>query len=126
MKKLVLVSLMVMICFSVIGCMKIQRGNEKLSGVSVTEIQDRIKEGRTTKGEIEEWLGPPSTIGKERNGNEYWAYEFMKAESNLKATTFIPVVGGLVGGSESSSENAMLHIEFSSGGVVKSYKYTTS
>ena len=126
MKKLVLVSLMVMICFSVIGCMKIQRGNEKLSGVSVTEIQDRIKEGRTTKGEIEEWLGPPSTIGKERNGNEYCANEIMKAESNLKATTFIPVVGGLVGGSESSSENAMLHIEFSSGGVVKSYKYTTS
>lgn len=93
--------------------------------MSVTEIQDRIIEGKTTKAEVKEWLGEPSGITKDKDGNEVWNYSFSNFESQVRAETFIPIVGGLLGGSDTKQENRMLGITFKRG-VVYSYTFETS
>ena len=98
--------------FCICGCSKQTSGNQNLSGVSVTEIQDRIKEGKTTKQEIKEWLGEPSGISKDKDGNEVWRYSFSNYESKVRATTFIPVVGAFLGGADNKHEGRLLIIVF--------------
>ena len=111
--------------FCVCGCSKQTRGNQNLSGVSVTEIQDRIKEGKTTKHEVKEWLGEPSGISKDKDGNEVWRYSFGNYESKIRATTFIPVVGGLLGGVDTKMESRILTIVFKNERVL-SFSFDTA
>ena len=120
-----LLSICLALSISAIGCTKQTSGNQNLSGVSVTEIQDRIIEGKTTKAEVKEWLGEPSGITKDKDGNEVWNYSFSNFESQVRAETFIPIVGGLLGGSDTKQENRMLGITFKRG-VVYSYTFETS
>lgn len=120
-----LLSVCLVLSISAMGCTKQTSGNQNLSGVSVTEIQDRIIEGKTTKAEIKEWLGEPSGISKDKDGNEVWNYSFNNFESKVRAESFIPIIGGLIGGSDSKHENRMLHITFKKG-VVYSYMFETA
>lgn len=108
--------------FSLIGCAKGGGGNQKLAGTSSSEIQDKLVEGRTTKAEVRDWLGEPTGISKNKNGTESWRYNLTNHESKVKASTFIPYIGGLVGGSESKTENRTLTINFKNG-VVSDYSF---
>lgn len=125
MNKLFAVLFSVCLVLSATGCSKQTSGNQNLSGVSVTEIQDRIIEGKTTKAEIKEWLGEPSGITKDKDGNEVWSYNFSNYESKMRAETFIPVIGGFIGGVDSKHENRMLGITFKNG-VVYRYSFETA
>lgn len=108
--------------FTLMGCAKGGGGNQKLAGTSSSEIQDRLVEGRTTKAEVREWLGEPGGISKNKNGTESWRYDLTNHESKVKATSFIPYIGGIIGGSESKVEHRWLTINFNKG-VVTDYSF---
>lgn len=108
--------------FSLLGCAKGGGGNQKLAGTSTSEIQDRLVEGRSTKAEVREWLGEPSGISKNKNGTETWRYDLINHESKVKASSFIPYIGGIVGGHETKSEHRQLTINFKNG-VVTDYSF---
>lgn len=115
-------SLMMIASFSLMGCAKGGGGNQKLAGTSTSEIQDRLQEGRTTKAEVKEWLGEPGGISKNKDGTESWRYDLTNHESKVKATTFIPYIGGLIGGTEGKVEHRWLTINFKNG-VVTDYSF---
>lgn len=115
----------VLFIFSISGCSKMTAGNQNLSGVSVTEIQERIKEGKTTKKEVHAWLGEPSSINKDKDGNEVWGFSFMNHETAVRPTSFIPIIGGLVGGVDTKNEFRMLHITFQNN-IVSSYHFSAN
>lgn len=111
--------------FAASGCSKHSSGNENLSGISVSEIQERIKEGKTTKKQVRDWLGDPSNIHKDKSGGyEVWTYEYTNQESQTRLTSFIPVVGGLIGGKDQKFESRRLGVTFR-GNVVDSYTFNT-
>lgn len=104
------------------GCMKGGGGNQRLAGASTSEIQDRLVEGKTTKAEVREWLGEPGGISKSKDGTESWRYNLTNHEAQVKATTFIPYIGGLIGGHEAKSEHRWLTINFKNG-IVTDYSF---
>lgn len=108
--------------FSLMGCAKGGGGNQRLAGTSTSEITDRLVEGRTTKAEVREWLGEPNGISKNKNGTESWRYNLTNNEARVKASSFIPYIGGIVGGSEHKSETRTLTINFKNG-VVTDYSF---
>lgn len=71
------------------------------------QLFPRIKEGKTTKLEVQEWLGTPYQKGIE-GGLETWSYYYLE---------------GAVGRERYSKE---LKVWFDEKGVVKSVSYTTN
>lgn len=72
-------------------------GNQHLKNKTSQSLQSQITKNKTTKSEITALLGEPDTRTTLDNGNEEWTY-FMN-NNQFDATTFIPIVGLLTGGS---------------------------
>jgi outer membrane protein assembly factor BamE (lipoprotein component of BamABCDE complex) len=72
------------------------------------KVYSQITKNKTTKSEITALLGEPDTRTTLDNGNEEWTY-FMN-NNQFDATTFIPIVGLLTGGSQTQAKR--LEIEF--------------
>lgn len=128
MKKFLIIALAsVMVCAALSGCAKTTRGNQNLSGVSVAEIQERIKEGVTTKAQIKEWLGDPETIRKDKKEKEEtWIYSYYDFESQQRVASFMPYVSLFFGGTDTREEMRHLDITFNPKGIVESYTFGTA
>lgn len=83
-------------------------GNQQLKNETSQSLQSKIIKNKTTKSEIITGLGEPDTRTTLDSGNEKWIY-FMN-NNQFDATTFIPVVGLLMGGSKTQART--LEIEF--------------
>lgn len=126
MKKILLLSLIIASLAFVQACgTKNTRGNQSLQGTSVTELEERLKIGVSTKKDVENWLGTPSGIEKHASG-DIWSYKFNQSESRIRGTSFIPVVGGFLGGVDTKDEHRTLHVNFNANGTVKSYGFDSS
>lgn len=93
-----------------------------------------IEQGRSTRNDVIELLGPPNIITQSSNGGEIWHFSKMSTESTSQSanagTGLLP--GLIVSGkqtsafSTSSSKTTNLQITFSKNGIVESYKSVSS
>lgn len=83
-------------------------GNQHLKNETAQSLQSKIIKNKTTKSEIITALGEPETKTTLDSGNEEWTYSM--DNNQFDATTFIPVVGLLTGGSQTQAKT--LEIEF--------------
>ncbi|EHP1266803.1 hypothetical protein [Escherichia coli] len=98
-------------------------GNQHLKNETSQSLQSKIIKNKTTKSEIITALGEPETKTTLDSGNEEWTYSM--DNNHFDATTFIPVVGLLTGGSQTQAKT--LEIEFKGETVSKwSFSENTS
>ncbi|MDV2276033.1 hypothetical protein VC885_18635 [Citrobacter freundii] len=83
-------------------------GNQHLKKETSQSLQSKIIKNKTTKSEIITALGEPETKATLDSGNEEWTYSM--DNNQFDATTFIPVIGLLTGGSQTQAKT--LEIEF--------------
>lgn len=80
------------------------------SGVKVTEDQTSgFVKGQTTRSEVISKLGKPTMQTRLSNGTRLLQYTY--AESSVRASTFIPIVGAFVGGADTSTSNVQLSFD---------------
>lgn len=106
------------IVFLLSGCST--SGNQNLKNETPQSLQSKIIKNKTTKTELLTKLGEPDTRTILDDGNEQWRYFMYNNQFN--ATTFIPVVGLLTGGSQTQSKT--LEIDFK-GEVVNKWTFST-
>ena len=83
-------------------------GNQHLKKETSQSLQSKIIKNKTTKSEIITAFGQPETKTTLDSGNEEWTYSM--DNNQFDATTFIPVIGLLTGGSQTQAKT--LEIEF--------------
>ena len=101
------------IVFLLSGCST--SGNQNLKNETPQSLQSKIIKNKTTKTELLTKLGEPDTRTTLDDGNEQWRYFMYNNQFN--ASTFIPVVGLLTGGSQTQSKS--LEIDFNGETVSK-------
>lgn len=123
MKKVLGLVLMAMLLCSLTACGAASKGGtQNLKGTSVTEMEKRFQVGVTTKADVEKWLGTPTGIEK-GNGGDTWIYRLSNDESRVRPETFLPYIGGLVGGVDHRHQSRELKIKFSTNGTLQSYAF---
>lgn len=106
------------IVFLLSGCST--SGNQNLKNETPQSLQSKIIKNKTTKTELLTKLGEPDTRTILDDGNEQWRYFMYNNQFN--ASTFIPVVGLLTGGSQTQSRT--LEIDFN-GETVSKWTFST-
>ncbi|HAL7392243.1 TPA: hypothetical protein H7C08_003502 [Escherichia coli] len=106
------------IVFLLSGCST--SGNQNLKNETPQSLQSKIIKNKTTKTELLTKLGEPDTRTTLDSGNEQWRYFIYNNQFN--ASTFIPVVGLLTGGSQTQSKT--LEIDFN-GETVSKWTFST-
>ncbi|EAS3779289.1 hypothetical protein D6F12_12470 [Salmonella enterica] len=106
------------IVFLLSGCST--SGNQNLKNETPQSLQSKIIKNKTTKTELLTKLGEPDTRTTLDDGNEQWRYFMYNNQFN--ASTFIPVVGLLTGGSQTQS--GTLEIDFN-GETVSKWTFST-
>ena len=106
------------IVFLLSGCST--SGNQNLKNETPQSLQSKIIKNKTTKTELLTKLGEPDTRTTLDDGNEQWRYFMYNNQFN--ASTFIPVVGLLTGGSQTQSKT--LEIDFN-GETVSKWTFST-
>lgn len=106
------------IVFLLSGCST--SGNQNLKNVTPQSLQSKIIKNKTTKTELLTKLGEPDTRTTLDDGNEQWRYFMYNNQFN--ASTFIPIVGLLTGGSQTQSKT--LEIDFN-GETVSKWTFST-
>lgn len=101
-----MISVFFISAFLISGCST--SGNQHLKNETAQSLQSKIIKNKTTKSEIITTLGEPETKTTLDSGNEEWTYSM--DNNQFDATTFIPVVGLLTGGSQTQAKT--LEIEF--------------
>lgn len=77
------------------------------SGVRVTDAQlSSLQVGVTTEADVQSRFGAPTA--RTRNSNGTVQLQYIYAESQIRAASFIPVVGLFAGGSDIKSTMAVL------------------
>lgn len=94
-------------------------GNQNLKNETAQSLQSKIIKDKTTKTELLTQLGEPDTRTTLDSGNEQWRYFMYNNQFN--ASTFIPVVGLLTGGSQTQSKT--LEIDFK-GEIVSKWSFS--
>lgn len=80
------------------------------SGVKVTEAQTSgFIKGETTRGQVLTQLGSPTLQSKLADGTSMVIYSH--AESSVRASTFIPIVGAFVGGADTRSNTVTMRFD---------------
>src|SRR3972149_8208415 len=92
------------------GCMSM--GNKRITN---DEAVAKIKAGESSKSDVRAQVGEPSKVTFTDNSEEIWEYTYMR--SQIRAATFIPLAGALVGGADTDVQT--LTIRFDSEGRVK-------
>lgn len=92
-------------------------------GTQVKEQQlSTLEKGKTTMQDVVSSFGPPSTNTLNSNGTRTLVYIYTEAQA--RPETFIPFIGGLVGGADSRSN--IVTLQFNNGGVLVDYSSSTS
>lgn len=103
------------LCLMLMGCVA--------SGTQVKESQlAQFKQGKTTYDDVVARLGPPNSSSLLPDGSRVIVYTYVQAAA--RPETFIPIVGGLVGGADVHSN--MVMFQFTSAGILKSYSSNTT
>lgn len=118
MNKFIITSFFITI-FSISGCST--SGNQNLKNETPQSLQSKIIKNKTTKTELLTMLGEPDTRTTLDSGSEQWRYFMYNNQFN--ASTFIPVVGLLTGGSQTQSKT--LEIDFK-GETVSKWTFSTN
>ena len=84
------------------GCVTAE-GNKDIGNA---EVLSQIKPNESTKADVQALLGPPADTMYTAAGQEIWKYAYVRSET--RATSFIPIVGDFVGGTD--TETATLTI----------------
>jgi outer membrane protein assembly factor BamE (lipoprotein component of BamABCDE complex) len=93
------------------------------SGAKVTEAQlIQFQKGSTTIAQVEQALGAPTSSTLLPNGSHMLMYFYVQAQA--RPASFIPIIGPLVGGSDSKSNSATL--TFDNAGILVSYSASSS
>jgi outer membrane protein assembly factor BamE (lipoprotein component of BamABCDE complex) len=92
------------------GCTTV--GNER---IIQDEIVSQIKPGKSTKAAVKALVGGPTKVSSTDTNEEVWDYEYTISE--MRAATFIPVVGIFAGGAD--MDTYTLTIRFTKEGIVK-------
>lgn len=80
------------------------------SGVKVTEDQTSgFTPGQTTRQEVISRLGKPTMQTRLSDGTRLVQYTY--AESSVRASTFIPIVGAFVGGADTNMSNVQIRFD---------------
>ena len=91
-----------------------------------TQIQEKqlskLEKGKTTMQEVVANLGQPSTNTYNSDGTRTIAYMYMEAQT--RPETFIPFIGGLIGGADSRSN--VVTLRFDKNGTLLDYSSSTS
>ena len=90
-----------------VGCVSV--GNERVGKLTASPNL----EGQT-KDVVVALVGEPMTKAFGQDGAEVWSYYYTHAQ--VKASTFIPIIGGFVGGADSRSKQ--LAVRFGQDGKV--------
>ena len=93
------------IVFLLSGCST--SGNQNLKSETPQSLQSKIIKNKTTKAGLLAQLGEPDTRTTLDDGNEQWRYFMYNNQFN--ASTFIPVVGLLTGGSQTQSRTLEIY-----------------
>ena len=81
---------------------------------------DTLVKGKSTKADVRAAIGAPDNISKDLSGQESWIYSYSR--STVKGTTFIPYIGGLVGGSNTQTQQVV--VVFGADGTVENVTST--
>ena len=84
-----------------------------------TNYVSQIKTGETTEQDIRANLGNPMAASVTQDGKKMIVYSFARTE--MKAATFIPIVGLFAGGANTETET--LQVWFDDSGVVTSHSF---
>jgi outer membrane protein assembly factor BamE (lipoprotein component of BamABCDE complex) len=92
------------------------------TGRKVTQEQvSQFQKGKTTYQQVISSLGAPTNSTLLSDGSRAISYSY--AQSQASAASFIPYVGGLVGGSE--TEHTSVYMTFDKNGVLTDYTATS-
>lgn len=100
------------------GC--VNSGNQTLKSESQESIKSKLVKGKTTKADVQAQFGEPYSRSTLDSGEEVWSYAMHN--SQMAATSFIPVVGLFTGGSDNQSKT--LQITFN-GNVVNKWSFSS-
>jgi outer membrane protein assembly factor BamE (lipoprotein component of BamABCDE complex) len=92
-------------------------GSEQIKNQTQTSISQQLKEGVTTKAEVQDILGNPGSTTFTDKGGEIWVYKH--AHATPKAQNFIPIVNLISRGADVKVKE--LAIFFDVKGVVSKY-----
>ncbi|MEH4626305.1 outer membrane protein assembly factor BamE [Phytobacter diazotrophicus] len=95
------------------GC--VSSGNQALKTETQESVKAKLIKGKTTKEDVQANFGAPYSRATQDDGNEVWSY--VMHNSQMNATSFIPVVGLFTGGSDNQSKT--LQITFKNNTVDK-------
>lgn len=96
-----------------VGC--VNSGNQVLKSETQESVKAKLIKGNTTREEVQAEFGAPYSRSSQEDGSEVWTY--VMHNSQMSATSFIPVVGLLTGGSDNQSKT--LEITFKDNTVSK-------
>jgi outer membrane protein assembly factor BamE (lipoprotein component of BamABCDE complex) len=106
-----------LIAFSfTVGCASSTQGT-KLDASKVSSIQ----RGVSTRAQIEEMFGAPMNISLMGDGRRQMMYSFTESNHHVKGTTFIPIAGAFMGGSEGTVHHQQLQVILTKADVVEDY-----
>lgn len=93
------------------------------TGVRVTESDiSTLQKGSTTYSEVIERFGKPNTTTIDSDGGRTVVYMYIEAQA--RPETYIPIIGGLVGGADSRMN--LLTLRFDGRGILVDYSYSES
>lgn len=110
MKQAIALSLLTLIALNSTNCASMGRRID-------SESASKIKVGRTTKQQVQNLLGSPDGSSTNGRGETTWTYNYSGAQ--VKPETYIPYVGGLVGGTRMQQQSTT--VVFGPSGVVKDF-----
>ncbi|MCG0995991.1 MAG: hypothetical protein LKI03_05825 [Acetobacter indonesiensis] len=77
-------------------------GNESIRNETVESVDQKIKDGVTTKQEVRAAYGDPLETSFTDSGHEIWKYSFARMSQN--GTNFIPYYGAFTAGSHGKAK----------------------
>ena len=95
-------------------------GNQALKNETQESLRSALIKGKTTKQDVLNRFGEPHSRTTEDSDEELWVYSMLN--SQMSATTFIPVVGMLTGGQ--SQQTRTLQVTFK-GNVVDTWFFSS-
>ncbi|MDA8416686.1 MAG: outer membrane protein assembly factor BamE [Betaproteobacteria bacterium] len=97
-------------------------GNESIRAESGDTLKSKIVEGRTTRAQIQELFGAPTTTSFTDSGLEIWTYSFTKMSAD--AISYVPIVNMF--GASSSGTKKSLVVMFDKQNIVQRYAINES